>query len=280
MNIKAIFKTAQFKDINVNYLNHYTTMSAVRCILKNRSLRLSRIDRVNDLLESKRIDKFDKLKGFVGCFTKRQEESYFFWKVYSTQKAEDVGVRITFPSDVVNLNRFFFDPECTRSMPIVARTDFGHNSYCKDSDWGILAKNFYKILYVDDVREFRYEDSSLKEFLFNCITSDRDFTRNALPYIVKTNAWDQEDEVRLLVQVRPVGQETILGKTLTETNSYPQPHFKYIYLGLPNDVISKCIFTVSPFCGDKFDDVQNEIMDLAGTERKQIRRSDILINKS
>mgnify|MGYP006869415892 CR=1 FL=1 len=225
MNLKAVFKTSKFNSNNVHYLNHYTTMSAVRCILANRSLRLSRIDKVNDLLESTRVDRFEKLKGFVGCFTKRQEESYFFWKVYSMQKSDDVGIRITFPADVVNLNSFFFDPQCTSSIPIVTRTNFDHKSYNHDVDWGILANNAYKILYVDNLRKFRYEDSSLKKFLFNCVMSDRNFTRNALPYIVKTDAWNQEEEVRLLAQVRPIGQETILGRTLDMPNFYPQPPF-------------------------------------------------------
>ena len=278
MNLKTIFKTAQLNASKLNYLNHYTTMNAVKCILTNRSLRLSRIDKVNDLLESTRVDRFEKLKGFVGCFTKRQEESYFFWKVYSMQKSDDVGIRITFPADVVKLNSFFFDPQCTRSIPVVTRTNLDHKSYNCDSDWGILANNPYNILYVDDLRKFRYEDSSLKNFLFNCVTSHRDFTRNALPYIVKTDAWNQEEEIRLLVQVRPVGRETILGRTLEMPNFYPQPPFAYIYLKLVDDVLSKCTFTLSPLCTGKFDEVKSEILASINIEPKQIQSSRMLIN--
>lgn len=64
-------------------VSHYTTIDALKCILENKSLRLTRLDFVNDVYEDKRIDDLGKGKIFTACFTHRKTESNMFWNLYA-----------------------------------------------------------------------------------------------------------------------------------------------------------------------------------------------------
>jgi len=76
-------------------IHHYTDINTLALILKNKSIRFNRLDRVDDITEgesftSLRLEKFF----FVSCWTCDHQESLPQWNMYTKDMA---GVRITLP---------------------------------------------------------------------------------------------------------------------------------------------------------------------------------------
>lgn len=76
-------------------IHHYTNIAALAMILKNRSLRFTRLDAVDDPEESNFISNGVNLGPytFVSCWTEAKEESIPMWKMYTNA---EWGVRLTF----------------------------------------------------------------------------------------------------------------------------------------------------------------------------------------
>ena len=108
---------------------------------------LNHIDKVNDLTEHKRIDDFYSKKVYVSCFTSRERESLFFWETYSHRRDGKIGVRVSFPIDILEHNHFYFDSECNREIPLIKNTNFAHKEYCNDDDWGLINHYSIKMIY-------------------------------------------------------------------------------------------------------------------------------------
>ena len=220
------------------------------------------------------MDAFDDKKGFVSCFTKRQRESFFFWKTYSHRQEGCIGVRISFPPEVAFLNEFFFDSECVRPINFVRETDFDYYQYDKETDWGVRLFSPFNVNYINDLDNLKYEDEVLKDLFDGCVTACRLSTvKHHLPCIVKTKEWDSEEEVRIVAFLRPKGRETVLAKTCFGIDRYPQPFFDSIYLRIPLCLFEKCIFTISPISLEKYDDVVESITSAVSVPRDNIRRS-------
>lgn len=274
MDFKIQFEDAKIKAKELKYLNHYTTLNTLKIILNNRSLLLNRIDKVNDLMEHKRIGEFSNKKGFVSCFTSRERESYFFWKVYSHREEKQTGVRITFPISIIDCNDFYFDSECKKPLTVIKRAYSKCNHYDCEDDWGLLNHYASKIIYADSLNDFCYIDEWLKSNFGDCVNfKDETFEYNALPCLVKTSEWDSEEEIRIVAFVRPKGLETILGETCFVKNKYPQPRFDRIYLKLPEKILKDCIFTISPFCNEEYEHAISDIQSYDVTKACSINKS-------
>ena len=74
-------------------IDQYTTFEALEKILCNKSLRLTSVDQLNDIVENDRMLDLWKEKVYVSGFTHRSNESYFFWKTYA--RKPDEGIRIS-----------------------------------------------------------------------------------------------------------------------------------------------------------------------------------------
>lgn len=71
---------------------HYTSLIALENIVRNKTFRLNRIDKVNDLREGSYLgSKDDCARCFIGCFSYQERESIRQWNMYTE---EDIGVRI------------------------------------------------------------------------------------------------------------------------------------------------------------------------------------------
>lgn len=74
------------------YLYHYTSMESLALILKNRTIRLNPLDKMDDLQEQKTADIENLGKFvFVSSWTEDATESIPMWKMYTDSKA---GVRV------------------------------------------------------------------------------------------------------------------------------------------------------------------------------------------
>lgn len=77
---------------NIEYLYHYTSVESLALILKNRTIRLNSLDKMDDLQEQKTqdVNNFGKFF-FVSSWTSDNTESIPMWKMYTSPKS---GVRI------------------------------------------------------------------------------------------------------------------------------------------------------------------------------------------
>lgn len=81
-------------------IHHYTSINTLALILKNRTIRFNRLDRVDDVSEAKVFGEFDLTKNlFVSCWTDSDEESIPQWHIYTDKMT---GVRISLPKGFFN----------------------------------------------------------------------------------------------------------------------------------------------------------------------------------
>lgn len=79
------------------YFYQYTTIENLALILKNRTIRFTRADLVNDLEEINIIDKPELKKSvFISCWTIVEEESIPMWALY-TNKSKGVRIKLKLP---------------------------------------------------------------------------------------------------------------------------------------------------------------------------------------
>lgn len=237
---KYIELTESAKTHNVLY--HYTNLDALKCILKNQSLRLSRIDKVNDPKENDRIKSLWNTKVFLLCFTHGQNNSEYFYNKYGT-------IRLAFNQDALLFDRMYYESELINAFDVlndeIRRRRYGYNSYDKKCDWCVYDNTIADVFYSDNLDSHVARDG---------------FESNAGLIKAKCGCdnngnmcdWEIEAETRLRVALRPIGLESVLDK---KTNSfyYPVPNFEYIYTRLPE--ISQ--ISISPYISES---EKNEIL--------------------
>jgi hypothetical protein len=94
--------------MKIEKLHHYTDINTLSLILKNRTIRFNRLDRVDDVTEG---ESFKKLKlekfFFVSCWTYDHNETLPQWNMYTPGMA---GVRITLPPKMFDYKPIDFPP--------------------------------------------------------------------------------------------------------------------------------------------------------------------------
>jgi hypothetical protein len=82
------------------YIYHYTNIETLALILKNKTIRFNRLDRVDDISEGESFEKI-KLQNFlfVSCWTLDSEESIPLWRMYTNNLQ---GVRLRLSKDFFN----------------------------------------------------------------------------------------------------------------------------------------------------------------------------------
>ena len=86
------------------YLYHYTSIETLALILKNKTIRLKRLDLVDDPEEAQTEDygNFGRFC-FVSCWTAMEEESIPMWKMYAGNEMK--GVRIKLPTFILHKHK-------------------------------------------------------------------------------------------------------------------------------------------------------------------------------
>lgn len=83
---------------------HYTTIESLALILSHKTIKFSRLDRVDDLDEGKIKFRGTPLSHifFASCWSKDENESIAMWKLYTK---DGVGVRIELESETIFENK-------------------------------------------------------------------------------------------------------------------------------------------------------------------------------
>ncbi len=205
------------KALAHNFLYHYTSISTLKVILKNKSLRLSRLDLVNDPEENKRITSLWNTKVYVACFTNTLESSKYFFENYGK-------VRITFKNALVKRD-VYFDSQLTNKLSDFcldynSKSDLKRKTYSEPQDWCLFDVSFADVFYTDDLSMHIANDGH--EYNAGLIKSRRGVDWKGIK-----QDWSVEKESRLRVAVRPIGMEFIRKGISFD---YPKPPFEYLYI--------------------------------------------------
>ena len=230
---------------------HYTSFESLIMILKNRSIRLSRYDLMNDYAEKELSKCIDGDLRYIISFA-HTKESVAMWALYG--KSSSLRLRLEFPiEDLLSSidNNFFFDSELNNKISL-------YGTKPVSADYTKKRYTYSSVVYYDKKKHaFRVEGHPQKN-----ITVTDDMIRS-LAGTIKYDAWEYEKESRIAV---------VLHQDQNITN---QGEIKYVYAGLNDKFISKLKIRYSPWISE---DIQNEltksINNLAGFEIKT-QKSDL-----
>ncbi len=206
-------------------LFQYTRFEALEKIIGNKSLRLTRLDKVNDITENCQLIELWKKKIYVSCFTHREYESLFFWNAYS--KGQSDGVMFSIERKYLSKLPIYTDEKCINdelNFCNKSSIDSPYSDEVSGLTWGIYDYSCIDIEYCD--RKTNDDD-------------DENFVGRK-----KYIEWDMEYESRLRVAIRPKILEVYAdGNKL----SYHKPKNEYLYAKLPKACLESLRIVLSPF---------------------------------
>lgn len=203
------------------YVYHYTTIKAVKSILKSKQWYLNSPSNMNDGLELSYLDKMNVKNLFFSSFLTEDKESIAMWSMYSQPWEEGVLIRI--PIEMMkkwiknNPSIYSADSKTCQKIEIIknANAVLHFVAYTnKDS----ISGNEQKTLQVGGKTNTKYSDT---------------FEYEDLAGYVKDTAWAYEKEVRLRVEV-------------SDNQTYDA-----ITIDIPQDILNSFEFVTGPrFEGD------------------------------
>lgn len=251
--MNAVTNTPQF-------FYHYTNVDSLALILKNKSIRLNSLDKMDDLQEQMSTDKqnFGKFV-FVSSWTADSTESIPMWRMYTPKQR---GVRIKLPAnpfveyglnakEVANLinAKFNGDPSSAAGFKTIVPTEVivnGEFSILNYSVGSIL----YEVKYTDD-------DALLKPTILKIVNNKFAITLSDIG-IYKNTYWSFQKEWRYRLMILPISsqkmiQEQFQGrndemaklqfKTIAGQAALPFDHFDLI---IRDDCLNDMGITLAP----------------------------------
>lgn len=233
---------------------HYTNLESLALILKNKTIRFNRLDKVDDLeegnVESLGV-KFCKYV-FVSCWTETEEESIPLWKMYG---GDNGGVRISLEQEmfkeylISNLKIGNLRSEGAMISKIPAQDMVNPNFFfIPIQDYG--NDLFYRhIKYVDNISAFTKDAIQITN-IKGC-RGDMHMQMKPFGYY-KNKRWEFQDEVRFVLYSLPMNPmleggnpeiSSIVMQSLLGNKSLP---FHYYDMSLKDDAFNNLEITLSP----------------------------------
>lgn len=182
-------------------LYHYTSIESLALILKNKTIRLNSLDKMDDLQENiaRDIDNLGRLI-FVSSWTEQEKESIPMWKMYSDIES---GVRIALPTNP-------FVREHTKGKIIKSPSNWwGYyvedDGSCSDTFLDVQKLNKNGVMPVEAIEgnllsKVAYTDD--KEYLEPQACKDDAITIDVLG-IYKSTFWEFQKEWRYMLHFLP-----------------------------------------------------------------------------
>lgn len=235
-------------------IHHYTSIENLALILKNKTIRFSCLNSVDDQEEASMISAEVNVSRYtyVSCWTKNKEESIPLWKMYTGRDMK--GVRITMDVDMFrkyNLPSGEFsgfhvnNPENKKSiLPIV---DIINESYfilpTSLLDDSIF---FREIIYVDNLQE------KISSYVRKKTSESNIEYEIALKEIgtYKHKRWEFQDECRFLLTIYPREGSDTFDETANKIVEYLYkgiyPPLSYYDLKLSDNAMNNIEITLGP----------------------------------
>ena len=233
-------------------LYHYTSIDRLAQILKNRTLRLSPLDKMDDLQENitkdiKNIGRFF----FVSCWTADETESIPMWNMYTDVKA---GVRIGLPKNpfvwhtttVEDMTKAFGQPPSGYSCnanTFISMASLVEMGVFSPQAWG--GDILKQIVYTDEIEKLEPTIANLAKETINMDLSPIG--------IYKNTHWEFQHEWRYLMWFLPLDLKPV-GNIANRFNSVVnrlyrgelEPPFDHFDLDLSEDALDRMVITPSP----------------------------------
>lgn len=217
-------------------LYHYTSIDSLALILKNKTIRFTRLDLLDDLEENIKSSGVNIGNySFASCWTYDKEESIPLWKMYTDN---GLGVRISLESDMF---KNYENPESLMISGIRFSTKNSPLSITKTPLKDFINPDFIVLPITPDeinthlFKQVEYVDNVL-EATHNCVTIARGtdnysriFIHHPLIGRYKNKRWAFQKEVRFIILIFP-------GKKFTNSESFPREFDQWLF-----DVWSKNI---------------------------------------
>lgn len=243
-NAKALEKFLKDKAKSHKRFNHYTTVSVLNLILKNKTLQLTRGDssELNDWHEKDRKGgEYEWEKTYIGCFAadnyesntaennvNYDSESMAMWGLYGLPSEK--AVRITIPKTKMLsfINKSVYKLKNGKNFIF---TDGIRNENNDVNNENILSIFLTDVFYVkgtnkDVITPVQKHIQTFLKFPINNLHQyfkERDFTG-----FVKNYAWNYEKETRIVIKLnRPINKD-------------------YLYLEIPDEIIKSFQITLGP----------------------------------
>lgn len=200
-------------------LYHYTTYESLLAILSSNTLRLSRMDLLNDKAEKKLGLIDERVQNYSISFTQKKEY-ISMWAMYG--KPSGIKIRLDFDTTVLfnNNTQLYYDGEKKNKIPFPK-----HHFEIKNGTDRIV---------LSDVAYFDKENIKLKHNANPFQNLDFDESQTGkLTGLIKYDAWEFEKETRFNVRL---GEYKL-------NEDYPE----HIYLGFGKDLVSSFRITFNPW---------------------------------
>lgn len=202
---------------------HYTSIDNLALILKHKTLRFNRLDRVDDTEESEAYNCDGSISMgrfcFVSCWTSLEEDSIPLWKMYTPQSK---GVRIC------------IDLSIELTLPTIPHFDIMYF-------WGAI----------------EYSDNNIALSRASIvINSDKNggvsFMHTHKIGTFKHTRWSFQNEIRFRIVILPLPSHPVykdVRKSIQAINKIEQTD-DYIDALVDLEILSKMEITMSPYCTD------------------------------
>ena len=273
-------------------IHHYTNLDVLALILKNRTLRFTRLDQMDDPEECNFVSNGVNLGQytFVSCWTEVKEESIPMWKMYTK---DNWGVRLSFEKDglfktytdfeykghnqsITNVGKeihFLLDPKLrynqTEYIPPFLTEEY---EKC----------NFYrKIQYVEDVSSYAKDsvEIPLEQANSEGITLKFDKVGS-----YKHKRWAFQEESRFVMFFMPGNSFpyqhdhkkffSVQRQIIRAVKNNKELNFSNYDMNLSEDAFDHLVITMSPFCNDAQWSIAEALRDKYAP-RAEIRRSNL-----
>lgn len=237
----------------IDRLYHYTTVESLALILKNRTLRLNPLDKMDDLQEAQSLSRQNYGQFvYVSSWTDMKEESIPMWKMYSSMTS---GVRISLPPcpfQIFDLSQNCFrDPTLqerasmyttTALYPVVNIYDDLQRNVSTATNIG---QQLHKVEYTDDVEKLCPK--------LEKIDGDKAHIALDMMGIYKSSIWSFQSEYRYLIRSIPCNllggnamqNWSIVVNTMIQMGGV-KSNRQYIDLRLAGNMLDQMVITTSP----------------------------------
>lgn len=217
---------------------HYTSIETLALILKNKTIRFSRLDRVDDPDEySFKEDGITPAHYcFVSCWTKNSKENLPQWYMYGNSTH---GVRIEIDSDM-------FELKGNKLMPT-----YFNEMFCRTNQFmvmPVLREGFLRdIQYINDV-------DSIKGKVFYQFTNQHAISFKEIG-IYKSQDWAFQQECRFIIHTFPVMPNGLVNTDYTLQNNI-SPAINYIDVPIKTE----CLTNIKVLLGPKVSEAEETIV--------------------
>lgn len=239
------------------YLYHYTSIENLALILKNKTIRFTRLDCVDDVEESSVYENTVPMGKytFVSCWTESEEESIPLWNMYTPQMR---GVRIKMNSSDLFF-KYKIEPGTYLTSGGSVTINDGFETYFQPEE---QFNNLYTILSQGtDSDDFIRKVEYTKDYEKHSQSAINYTNKKGKPFLdivtrevgkYKNERWKFQDEVRFALTIVPTIKNPITNKleTIQSIQLGVEVPIKYYDLKMDDTGFSNMEIIIGPHCSD------------------------------